>query len=138
MTNLALLRGINVGGKKKVEMTRLKALFESIGATEVRTYVNSGNVVFQHKRVRSSLRAVTERAIENEFGFPVRLVLRDLEEVPPGIWAKPIVDIMVGACVPCRPTRAQLDLLDSARFGQPFDETEQHSSGPPNAPRARI
>jgi uncharacterized protein (DUF1697 family) len=81
MTYLALLRGINVGGKNKVEMARLKTVFESIGATDVRTYINSGNVVFQHRRARSRLRAVIERAIETEFGFPVRLVLRDLEEV---------------------------------------------------------
>jgi len=81
MTYLALLRGINVGGKNKVEMARLKKTFETIGATEVRTYINSGNVVFRYKRARSRLRAVIERAIEAEFGFPVRIVLRDLKEV---------------------------------------------------------
>ena len=80
-TQLALLRGINVGGKNKVEMSRLKAVFESIGATEVRTYINSGNVIFRHKRARSRLRTAIEKEIEDEFGFPVRIVLRDLEEV---------------------------------------------------------
>ncbi|HEY7565580.1 MAG TPA: DUF1697 domain-containing protein, partial [Acidimicrobiia bacterium] len=39
MTYLALLRGINVGGKNRVEMGRLRRTFESIGATEVRTYI---------------------------------------------------------------------------------------------------
>jgi uncharacterized protein (DUF1697 family) len=80
-TYLALLRGINVGGKNKVEMARLKETFESIGATEVRTYINSGNVVFRHKQARSRLRGVIESAIESEFGFLVRLVLRSLDEM---------------------------------------------------------
>ena len=81
MTYLALLRGIKVGGKNKVDMARLKKTFESNGASEVRTYINSGNVVFRHKRARSRLRGVIESAIESEFGFPVRLVLRSLDEM---------------------------------------------------------
>jgi uncharacterized protein (DUF1697 family) len=81
MTYLALLRGINVGGKNKVEMARLVTTFEAIGAGDVRTYINSGNVVFEHKRSRSRLRTEIEKAIETEFGFPVRVVLRDRDEV---------------------------------------------------------
>jgi uncharacterized protein (DUF1697 family) len=81
VTYLALLRGINVGGKNKVEMARLRAVFESIGSTEVRTYINSGNVIFEHGRARSGLRAAIEEAIEAEFGFQVRIVLRSKDEV---------------------------------------------------------
>jgi uncharacterized protein (DUF1697 family) len=81
MIYLALLRGINVGGKNKVDMARLKEMFESIGATEVRTHINSGNVIFEHKHARKRLRAAIESLIEDTFGFPVRIVLRDLEEV---------------------------------------------------------
>jgi uncharacterized protein (DUF1697 family) len=43
---IALLRGINVGGNKRVEMARLRELMEDLGYSDVRTYVNSGNVVF--------------------------------------------------------------------------------------------
>ena len=46
MTYVALLRGINVGGNRKVDMKRLKVTFESCGFADVRTYINSGNVVF--------------------------------------------------------------------------------------------
>ena len=46
MKYIALLRGINVGGKNKVEMPRLKTLFESLGYTDVHTYINSGNIIF--------------------------------------------------------------------------------------------
>ncbi|NLL75142.1 MAG: DUF1697 domain-containing protein, partial [Erysipelothrix sp.] len=46
MKYVALLRGINVGGKNKVDMKELKALFIDLGYTEVQTYINSGNVIF--------------------------------------------------------------------------------------------
>jgi uncharacterized protein (DUF1697 family) len=77
---LALLRGVNVGGKNKVEMSRLKANFEAAGLTKVRTYINSGNVVFASDRTNAA-RLITrlEESIATEFGFPVRLVVRDLE-----------------------------------------------------------
>ena len=72
---IALLRGVNVGGHKKVEMARLRALLERLGQTDVRTYVQSGNVVFGgRRRTEEQL----ERAIEDEFGFPVAVQLRDL------------------------------------------------------------
>lgn len=43
---MALLRGVNVGGKNKVNMKELKATFEDAGMTSVRTYINSGNAIF--------------------------------------------------------------------------------------------
>jgi len=46
MRYVALLRGINVGGTNKLSMEDLKTAFEDAGMTEVRTYVNSGNVIF--------------------------------------------------------------------------------------------
>ena len=45
-TYLALLRGINVGGKNKVPMAELKALLEELGLEDVRTYIQSGNAIF--------------------------------------------------------------------------------------------
>jgi uncharacterized protein (DUF1697 family) len=81
MMYLALLRGINVGGKNKVEMSRLKTVFESIGATGVRTYINSGNVIFDYDRAPPRLGAAIEKAIESAFGFEVRIVLRTVDDV---------------------------------------------------------
>lgn len=81
MRYVALLRGINVGGRNKVEMRRLASMFESIGATGVRTYINSGNVVFDHRRSRRRLVDDLEAAMLDEFGFEVRLVLRTAEEI---------------------------------------------------------
>lgn len=52
-TYVALLRGINVGGNNKIEMTKLKVLFESLGYTNVVTYINSGNVIFETRKKMS-------------------------------------------------------------------------------------
>lgn len=78
MRYLALLRGINVGGKNKVEMKRLKATFEATGMENVSTYINSGNVIFDHRRVAPQQMAnLLEGAIESDFGFEVKVLVRD-------------------------------------------------------------
>ena len=78
MVYVALLRGINVGGKNKVDMKQLKAAFEQAGMTSVRTYINSGNVVFSSAlRSRSRLVEQLEEAIADSFGFHVRVLIRD-------------------------------------------------------------
>ena len=76
---MALLRGINVGGKSRVDMKTLKATVEEVGCADVRTYINSGNVIFRDRRKPRSLIRATETAIEAAFGFAVPVLLRDLE-----------------------------------------------------------
>jgi uncharacterized protein (DUF1697 family) len=69
---VALLRGINVGGKNKMEMARLKATFESAGMKDVTTYINSGNVVFtDNRRKPATINRTLEKAIEADFGFAI-------------------------------------------------------------------
>ncbi len=76
MLYAALLRGINVGGNNKVEMSRLKILFEGLGYTQVATYINSGNVIFSTEGTKTiELSSVIEQAIESQFGFPVKVVV---------------------------------------------------------------
>ncbi len=73
MKYIALLRGINVGGKNKVSMKELKKVFEELEFTEVSTYLNSGNVLFEsEKKDIPALIALCEEAIEKHFGFFVR------------------------------------------------------------------
>lgn len=81
MIYVALLRGINVGGNAKVEMPRLKALFESLGCQNVRTYINSGNVIFSDRRPAVILVPLIEAAIAKEFNLPIRVVLRDFANI---------------------------------------------------------
>ena len=72
MKYLALLRGINVGGKNKVSMPVLKLCFEHLGFLNVTTYINSGNVLFEAgSNDVSELVTLCEAAIEKEFGFHV-------------------------------------------------------------------
>lgn len=72
--HVALLRGINVGGKNKVEMPRLRAAFEAAGMQQVSTYNNTGNVIFA--AADSPDTRVLERAITEEFGLEIPVLLR--------------------------------------------------------------
>jgi uncharacterized protein (DUF1697 family) len=79
---VALLRGINVGGKNKVEMRKLATVFEEAGMTSVRTYINSGNVIFSSPiRARSRLASVLEEAIAERFGFAIDVLVRDTKSM---------------------------------------------------------
>ncbi len=90
MTYVALLRGINVGGNRKVDMKALKVVFERAGMSEVRTYINSGNVVFAAESGdTAALGATLESAIEAEFGFPVKVLIRDAENIAALVSAMP-------------------------------------------------
>lgn len=74
----ALLRGINVGGSKKVPMADLRALLEGLGHTGVRTYLQSGQAVFTSDHGdEESLAAELTQAIEERFGFAVDVIVRD-------------------------------------------------------------
>jgi uncharacterized protein (DUF1697 family) len=72
MIYVALLRGINVGGANKVDMATLRSAVAEIGADRVRTYINSGNVVFDHPRVRAHDLALTvENVVDQAFGLQI-------------------------------------------------------------------
>ena len=84
MTDLyvALLRGVNVGGKNKLPMQDLAALFEDAGCSEVRTFIQSGNVVFAAKPVVAQ--RVPDRiakAIARDFGLTVPVITRTASEL---------------------------------------------------------
>ncbi len=81
MVYIALLRGINVGGNNKVEMKRLREVAEKLGFENVKTYINSGNLMFKSGRKASDIVKDLERAIEEEFGFYVKVLVRDLENL---------------------------------------------------------
>jgi uncharacterized protein (DUF1697 family) len=90
MTYVALLRGINVGGTGKIDMRRLAAVFEAAGMTRVRTYINSGNVIFDSDLPRrEQITAALEKAIEERFGFAVRVLVHDTDEIRSVVAALP-------------------------------------------------
>lgn len=81
-TYIALLRGINVGGNKIIKMLDLKAMFQTLGFENVRTYIQSGNIVFESDEGSESLlTGVIERKIHEVFGFEVSVIIRTLAEM---------------------------------------------------------
>ena len=81
-TYLALLRGINVSGKNPVPMAKLKETFVGLGFSEVQTYLQSGNVVFQSKKTNSAkLTAEIEAAISRDFGHQVPVLVLTAEQL---------------------------------------------------------
>lgn len=82
MVYVALLRGINVGGNAKIEMAKLKVMFEGLGFSGVKTYINSGNVIFaDSKHQVSQLVRLIEQAIEKTFNHKVSIVIRDSKNI---------------------------------------------------------
>ncbi len=81
-TYVAFLRGINVGGNKKIPMKELAALFEQAGFRNIKTILNSGNVVFESKETApSALAKKIEKAIAARFDFEVNVQIRTLDEI---------------------------------------------------------
>jgi uncharacterized protein (DUF1697 family) len=76
-TYVALLRGINVGGKNMLPMKDLAAMFTAAGCQSVTTYIQSGNVIFQAKKpVAAKVSSIVNLEIENRYGFPGRMLIR--------------------------------------------------------------
>ncbi|HEU4965784.1 MAG TPA: DUF1697 domain-containing protein [Bacilli bacterium] len=79
-TYVALLRGINVGGKHLIKMADLREWLESLGLSNVQTYIQSGNVLFDSEEAADVLQDRLEREMENRYGFPVPVMLRTAAE----------------------------------------------------------
>ncbi|MCP4975949.1 MAG: DUF1697 domain-containing protein [Maribacter sp.] len=82
MTYIALLRGINVGGHKKIKMADLRLLFEGLGYKDVMTYIQSGNVVFKSdvNGIRKLENQISE-AIKSNYGFEVPVLVKTRTEI---------------------------------------------------------
>ena len=89
---VALLRGINVGGHRRVPIADLRAVAESIGFEKPRTYVASGNLVFETGREVAEAVAELERAIEKRFGFPVDVIGRSRTDWWKYVHSNPFLD----------------------------------------------
>lgn len=77
MKYISLLRGINVGGQKKIKMNELKNLYEAQGFQNVTSYIQSGNLVFDVKsRSINSIKQKIENAIQTHYGFEVPVDIR--------------------------------------------------------------
>ncbi len=79
---VAFLRGINVGGKNKIKMETLREVFAALGFANIKTYINSGNVIFETvKTDDKKLAAAIEQAIQTEFALNIKVTARTIDEI---------------------------------------------------------
>ena len=90
-SHVALLRGINVGGRNKVPMTDLREVVTSLGHTGVTTYIQSGNVLFSTADTDTAkLAAALESAIGERFGIWASVVVLSRDELARGAGQQPV------------------------------------------------
>lgn len=90
LPHVALLRGINVGGRNKVPMKELLACVDAGDYAEVQTYIQSGNVVFTTEDTEPrAMELDLEQRIEDSFGFRVPVVVRSLDEMTATVESAP-------------------------------------------------
>lgn len=92
MLYVALLRGINVGGKTSIAMAALRDTCASVGCEDVVTYIQSGNVVLRSPLGADKLRTALEAAIADEFGFTPAVMIRTGREMAAVVDRNPFPD----------------------------------------------
>jgi uncharacterized protein (DUF1697 family) len=102
---IALLRGINLGPRKRVPMPALRELLEGAGLKQVRTYVQSGNVVFASGAKPETLERELEQLITDQFGFEVGVIVRTEAQLAEVVKRNPL------AKVATEPKRYQVTFL---------------------------
>jgi uncharacterized protein (DUF1697 family) len=106
-SRILLLRGINLGPHKRVSMPDLRALLSEAGFADVRTYVQSGNVVLTSKAPPAKVGAEAERLIADRFGFEVDVIVRTGEEMADVVARNPLAEVAVN------PKRYQVSFLEA-------------------------
>jgi uncharacterized protein (DUF1697 family) len=93
-THVALMRGINVGRAKRIAMANLRALVEDLGYNDVRTLLNSGNVVFAAPDLaRADAAARIEAALTARLGVSARVTLLAAAELAAAVRDNPLLDV---------------------------------------------
>ncbi len=79
MKYIILLRGINVGGNKKLDMKSLRLFFENLGYSDVSSYINSGNIILSSNKKLNNKKI--EQALEQQFGFTTSILIKTSKEI---------------------------------------------------------
>jgi uncharacterized protein (DUF1697 family) len=122
---IALLRGINVSGRKTVNMTDLKKAFLELGFDNVRTYGQSGNVIFDCGRTYTAKLAThIEEKLSEAFGFSMNVIMRTQQELEKIIETNPLIEsadvardklyVTFLASVPDKTATSKLDITPGA------------------------
>jgi uncharacterized protein (DUF1697 family) len=91
-TYIALLRGINLAGRRKVAMPTLRDALAEAGFEDVATYIQSGNLVLDSGKSAEALRTELQKVIEDRFGFAVPVIVRTRKQLDAVIAANPFPD----------------------------------------------
>jgi uncharacterized protein (DUF1697 family) len=90
---ISMLRGINVSGQKKVKMNDLKTLYESLKFANVKTYIQSGNVIFESSIFDvDKIKQIIEQKVEETFGYSVSVIIRTDKEFENIVKGNPFID----------------------------------------------
>lgn len=130
---LALLRGINVSGKKLIKMEDLRKYFEAAGYTNVKTYIQSGNVVFASSgKDKGKLATAIEALIEAKYGFDVSVFVIDKKGLEKAVDKNPFTEgreeeeagfkKLYVTFLSDKPTPEKMELLLNAPIGQDLIE----------------
>ncbi len=123
-TFVALLRGVNVGGKAKLPMAELKPALSSLGLEDVVTYIQSGNVVFRSADGEKQIAAGIERRIADFFGLDVSVLIRTRAELGQIAGANPYTAEEVD------PKRLHVVFLDAAPAATAVSQLDPDRSPP--------
>jgi uncharacterized protein (DUF1697 family) len=124
MRYAALLRGINVGGNKKIAMAELRELLTGLGYTDITTYLQSGNAVFSSpQRDQQELAGVIAAAVAQRLGVSIQVVVRTGAELAAAVQSSPLPDEPENpsrffvAFLSAPPAPARIDVLAAQSFG---------------------
>lgn len=92
-TYISILRGINVSGQKKILMADLKEIYEKLDFKEVKTYIQSGNVVFRSEKKLNEIETAKkiEKAVKEKYNFHVPVIIRSQQEMKKAIDSNPFL-----------------------------------------------
>jgi uncharacterized protein (DUF1697 family) len=120
---IALLRGINLGPRNRIAMPELRDALAEAGYDDVRTYVQSGNVVLGTDEPPSKLERACERLIETHFGLKVPVIVRTRDELAEVVKRNPL------AKVASNPKRYQVSFLSKELDAKRIEELDALATG---------
>ena len=91
-TFVALLRGINVGGRNKIPMAELRQLLAELGFTNVATYIQSGNIICSSRKKSAGVASSIAQGIRERFGHDIAVMVRTIDELDQIIAGWPYAD----------------------------------------------
>ncbi|MBS4198133.1 DUF1697 domain-containing protein [Bacillus sp. FJAT-49732] len=92
---IALLRGINVGGHNKIKMADLRSSLEQLGLQNIKTYIQSGNILFESSEPEETLQKKIHNKIEEGYGINSSVIIRTAEELQQIVSQCPFSDQMI-------------------------------------------